>query len=119
MLTRDDLMSNILLSSLASDIKKIVGAAVSVGGCVVSTIIGILIGLGSLCPSSKDTHTTTAQPDSPITTTGGSQEDLAAEAKVKQALPSSRENPTESPPPSYEMSVYPPQTACPSPPLES
>ena len=113
MLTRDDLMSNILLSSLASDIKKIVGAAVSVGGCVVSTIIAVLIGLYGLCPSSKDTHTTTAQPDTPTTTT------LASEAKVKQALPSSRENPTESPPPSYEMSVYPPQTACPSPPQES
>ena len=89
------------------------GATVTVGGCVVSTIIGVFIGLCRLCCLSRDTHTTTAQPDTPTTTA------LAAETEVKQALPSSRENHTESPPPSYEMSVYPPQTACPSPPQES
>ena len=105
-----------MLSSLGKAIKKIVAVAVPVGGCVASIIIGVIIGLCRLCClccSSSDADTTTAQPDTPTTTT------LAAETKVKQALPSSRENPTESPPPSYEMSVYPPQTACPSPPQES
>ena len=111
-----------MLSSLDRAIKKILAVAVPVGSCVASTIIGVIVGLCHLycsCCSSRDTHTTTAQPDTPTTTTGGSQHHLAAETEVKQALASSRENSAESPPPSYEMSVYPPQTSCPSPPQES
>ena len=114
-----------MLSSLDRRLKKILAVAVPVGSCVVSTIIAVIVGLCHSycsccsCCSSRDTHTTTAQPDTPTTTTGGSQHHLAAETEVKQALASSRENSAESPPPSYEMSVYPPQTSCPSPPQES
>ena len=64
--------------------------------------------------------TTTARPVTPTTAvTVRSRDYLATKTNVKEAPPAPHENFTERSPPSYEMSVYPPQMTSPTTPQEA
>ena len=125
MFTRDDL-------HFTSSLGRVLGLSISFGLAALSCLIGTPIAVCRLCCSNSSlgdtTYTTTAQPVTPtaaVTVTmassqkGGSQDYLATKTNVKEAPPAPHENFTERSPPSYEMSVYPPQMTSPTTPQEA